>query len=101
MATRKPRSFDNPNDVVADVLAQMGNPNKIPLEEFSSLKEAQDAVYDQLSESWLSEGYPVKVWSKVSDDIIKKLWAIHRKKGGEGKLRPRFFRPDDKQKGRR
>jgi hypothetical protein len=87
MATKKPKSFDNPNDVVTDVKEQLGNPNQIAFEEFSSLKEAQDAVYDQLSESWLSEGYPVKVWSKVSDDLIKKLWLMHKKKGGEAKLR--------------
>jgi hypothetical protein len=87
MATKKPKSFENPNDVVADVKEQLGDPNQIAFEEFSSLKEAQDAVYDQLSESWLSEGYPVKVWSKVSDDLIKKLWLIHKKKGGEASLR--------------
>jgi len=82
-------------DAETFVKNKIGNSGYPDLTEFSTVKEAQDAVYDVLSESNIGELYPEKVWSKVSDDLIKKLWLMHKKKGGDAALRPRAFRAGD------
>lgn len=78
--------------LVRDKLGNYGFPD---FTEYSSLKEAQDSVYDVLVEGDIGDYYPASVWGKASDDLIKKLWASWKKKGGEGPMRKRAYNPGD------
>lgn len=78
--------------LVRDKLGNYGYPD---FTEYSSLKDAQDSVYDVLIEGDIGDYYPANVWGKASDDLIKKLWTSWKKKGGEGPMRKRAYSPGD------
>ena len=47
--------------------------------EHKTLKEAQSALADSLSESNVADLYPNAVWEKSSNQLVAKLWAMHKK----------------------
>lgn len=59
--------------------------------EHSTLKEAQMAVGDILSESDISDKYPKLVWEKAMNKLVAQMWAMHKKKNGEGAPRKRAY----------
>jgi hypothetical protein len=59
--------------------------------EHTTLKEAQMAIGDILSESDISDKYPKPVWEKAMNTLVAKMWAMHKKRGGEGAPRKRAY----------
>lgn len=47
--------------------------------EHSTLKEAQSALADALSEGDISDKYPTPVWEQASNKLVAQMWAMHKK----------------------
>jgi hypothetical protein len=47
--------------------------------EHATLKEAQSALADVLSESDISDYFPNPVWNKASNKLVAQMWAMHKK----------------------
>ena len=60
--------------------------------EHTTLKEAQNAIGDILSESDISDLYPEAVWNKAANTLVARMWAQHKKRGGEGAPRKRHYK---------
>jgi hypothetical protein len=60
--------------------------------EHETLKDAQNAIGDILSESHISDLYPEAVWNKAANALVARMWAQHKKRGGEGAPRKRYYK---------
>lgn len=102
-ATKKPKEIGGPpSQDKAD--RQMGATDYIKkkmgynsggmgdLAEHETLKDAQMAVADVLSESDISDKYPTLVWEQASNKLVAQMWAMHKKRGGEGAPRKRVYK---------
>ena len=47
--------------------------------EHSTLKEAQSALADTLSEGDISDKYPSAVWNQASNKLVAQMWAMYKK----------------------
>ena len=47
--------------------------------EHSTLKEAQSALADALSEGDISDKYPTPVWEQASNKLVAQMWAMYKK----------------------
>ena len=47
--------------------------------EHPTLKHAQSALADALSESDISDYFPTAVWEKASNKLVAQMWAMHKK----------------------
>lgn len=47
--------------------------------EHPTLKHAQDALADALSESDIADYYPDAVWVRASNKLVAQMWAMHKK----------------------
>lgn len=52
--------------------------------EHATLKEAQTALADSLSESNIADYFPTPVWEQASNKLVAQMWAMHKKKNGKG-----------------
>lgn len=53
--------------------------------EHNTLKEAQSALADSLSESDIADYYPTPVWEKASNKLVAQMWAMYKKKMTQSK----------------
>ena len=47
--------------------------------EHATLKEAQSALADTLSEGDISDKYPTPVWEQASNKLVSQMWAMYKK----------------------
>ena len=50
---------------------------------YSTLKDAQMGLADNISESDVGDYYPAPVWEKASNKFVARLWATHIKQQRE------------------
>jgi len=83
--SKKPSSIGGPpSDEKAE--RQMGATDYIKKEitgfkvaEHNTLKEAQSALADVLSESDISDYFPSPVWNQASNKLVAQMWAMYKK----------------------
>jgi hypothetical protein len=46
---------------------------------YPTLKEAQTALSDNISESDIADYYPTPVWEQASNKLVAQMWAMHKK----------------------
>ena len=46
---------------------------------YTTLKEAQTALSDNISESDIADYYPTPTWEKASNKLVAQMWAMYKK----------------------